>query len=131
MLNTEDVTFADGGSDTGYHLVSTLRIPVTYTVGDETATFEDVVTSEVWFRDTRHELRPVRSVKTVLSHSPLAVSDPESIEDVYIAYYYTFTTSYDVSCTQAEISIEYRSEVDGETQSSTENHTVELSGAGT
>lgn len=131
VLNTENMTLADGGSDTGYHLVSTLRIPVTYTVGDETETFEDVVTSEVWFRDTRHELRPVRSVKTVLSHSPLAVSDPESIEDVYIAYDYTFTTSYDVNCTQAEISIEYRSEVDGETQSSTENHTVELSGAGT
>lgn len=70
QLKAETIKLADGTLETGYHLHTELRIPVTYTVNGETESFEDTVTSDAYFRDVQYSLQPVESVKKVLSHSP-------------------------------------------------------------
>ena len=123
-LTPETTALAGGASETCYHLVSTLRIPVTYTVGGETQSFEDVVTSEVWFRDIRYSLAPVKSVKTVLSHSPVATS-PTTMEEAYETYDYTYTSTYNADCTSVTINISNNNNDNELTEE------VALSGSGT
>ncbi len=90
-----------------YYLSTRLEITGRYTVNGETGEdFTDVVTSEAWFLDVTTELRPVKSVKKVLTHSAVS-STPDSPENAYSVYEYTYTTTYNEDCTQAQIKIEY------------------------
>lgn len=124
VLSAENTVLAGGENETCYHLTSTLNIPVTYTVNGETETFKDVVTSEVWFRDIRYSLAPVKSIKTVLSHSPVTVT-PETTEDAYETYDYTYTTTYNSDCTGATV------QIDNRINDKSDTYEIALSGSGT
>lgn len=124
-LTAETIKLADETLETGYHLHTELRIPVTYTVNGETESFEDTVTSDAYFRDVQYSLQPVRSVKTVLSHSPFSET-PSTLEDAYRAYEYTYTTEYDAACANAQIKIVYT-----QPSEQTISESVELTGSGT
>lgn len=124
VLTAENTSLADGSTEMCYRLTSTLSVPVTYTVGGETASFEDTVTSDVWFRDVSHSLQPVRSVKTFSVHSP-QTTEPTTLESAYEAYAYTYTVQYNADCTSADIEAVYTvPEADPHTV------TVDLSDAG-
>ncbi len=106
VLTAENTALADGSSEMCYHLTSTLSIPVVYTVNGESARFEDSVVSDVWFRDVSHSLQPVRSVKKVVTHTPVT-TEPTSLDSAYSAYEYTYTVTYDAGCTTASIETVY------------------------
>lgn len=126
-LTTETTGLADGTSDLCYHLHAELSVPVTFTVNGETESFTDSVISDVYFHGSKERLlQPVRSEKYVLTHSPVSAS-PSSLEGAYSAYEYTYMTTYDASCANADIKIEFTQpeDVNAITDS------VELTGSGT
>ncbi len=125
-LTTETTGLADGSSELCYHLHAELSIPVTFTVNEETESFTDSVISDVYFRSVDRSLQPVRSEKYVLTHSPVSES-PSSLESAYGAYEYTYTTVYDASCANADITVEYTQPENIETITDS----VELTGSGT
>ena len=125
-LTTETTGLADGSSELCYHLYAELSIPVTFTVNEETESFTDSVISDVYFRSVDRSLQPVRSEKYVLTHSPVSES-PSSLENAYSAYEYTYTTVYDASCANADITVEYTQPENIETITDS----VELTGSGT
>lgn len=125
-LTTETTGLADGSSELCYHLHAELSIPVTFTVNEETESFTDSVISDVYFRSVDRSLQPVRSEKYVLTHSPVSES-PSSLEGAYSAYEYTYTTVYDASCANADITVEYTQPENIETITDS----VELTGSGT
>lgn len=126
QLTTETTGLADGSSELCYHLHTELSIPVTFTVNEETESFADSVISDVYFRSVDRSLQPVRSEKYVLTHSPVSES-PSSLESAYGAYEYTYTTVYDASCANADITVEYTQPENIETITDS----VELTGSGT
>ena len=124
VLTAEPTELADGATELCYHLHTELTIPVTYTVGGEEATFNDSVLSDVWFRDVSHSLQPVKSVKKAVTHTPLT-TEPASLESAYGAYDYTYTVTYNVGCTSADIEVVY-----AESETAPKKVTVDLSKAG-
>ncbi len=77
----------------GYRHTSILTIPVTYTFGEQTKEFTDVVTTTVDMQNTSAGLRPISSIKEVLSHTPVNTT-PTDIKGCYMEYAYTVTTTY-------------------------------------
>lgn len=92
------VTTLEGKGD-GYVYTTTLKVPVSYTFQGETIVFEDVVTTSVEFKNAKLSLAPISSVKTVECHSPRNAA-PSSLEECYIDYSYSVTTTYNESCTE-------------------------------
>lgn len=87
----------------GYTYTSVLTIEVEFKLADGTAEiFTDSVTATTVFKSTANSLQPVRSEKTVLSHTPRNVKATK-LEDAYIAYDYTVLTEYDADCTSGTV----------------------------
>lgn len=123
---TNSTVETDDGVKPCYYLSTRLEITGRYTLNGVTGEdFTDVVTSEVWFLDVTTELQPVKSVKSVLTHSAVS-SSPSTLEDGIIVYEYTYTADYNADCTEAAIVIEY---THPENATKTEK-TVSLSGNG-
>lgn len=91
------VTTLEGKGD-GYLYTTTLTLPVSYTFGGETVVFEDVITTSVEFKNAKFSLAPISSIKTIECHAPRN-SKPSSLEDCYIDYSYSVTTTYNADCT--------------------------------
>lgn len=109
-----------------YYLSTRLEITGRYTLNGVTGEdFTDVVTSEAWFLDVTTELRPVKSVKNVLTHSAVSAS-PSTLEDGIMVYEYTYTTNYNADCSQATVVIDY-TKPDNATKV---EKTIDLSGNG-
>lgn len=126
VLSAETITLADGSTEMCYRFHTELSIPVTYTLGEETKSFDDAVRSDVWFRDAKHSLQPVKSEKYVLSHTPMQSSAPSSVDSLYTTYEYTYTVEYNADLTNADTTATYtQPETDPITQA------IELSGSGT
>ncbi len=88
------VTALKSSSDR-YTYTTSLSIPVTYTLGEETETFHDVVTTEtVFLRASGGLLRPVSSKKTMESHTPNNASAAK-LDGCYAHFKYTVTTTYE------------------------------------
>ena len=125
LTNTE-ITLADGSKAQGYRLTSELTITGRFTVNGETGEdFTDTVTSEALFLDVSHELQPVKSVKHVVTHSPVTTT-PDSIDEACVAYEYTYTAAYDNDLTTADITVEYAQPED----MTDVQRTIKLSGDG-
>ncbi len=87
-------TLNNGGGTEYYTYTTSLSIPVTYTLGEETETFTDTVTTSVSFKSSGSStLRAKSSTKTVLSHSPVSTK-PDKLENSYSAFHYTVETTY-------------------------------------
>ena len=125
-LTAETTQLADGSTELCYRLCAELTIPVTYTVNGESETFTDSVTSDVWFRDVGRSLQPVRSEKSVLSHSPLSSEAPETLESAYAVYEYKDVTVYDASCANAQLTRTFTQPTESEN-----TYSIELTGSGT
>ena len=71
-------------------------MPITYKcyTDKQEETFNDVVTSEVWFKAATSALAPIKSFKTVASHSPTMDGEFTSFEDCFTYYNYTVETTY-------------------------------------
>ena len=107
VLSAETITLADGSTEMCYRFHTELSIPVTYTLGEETKSFDDAVRSDVWFRDAKHSLQPVKSEKYVLSHTPMQSSAPSSVDSLYTTYEYTYTVTYNADLTNADTTATY------------------------
>ena len=102
----------DGRNDeTVYHLRTEFSIEGSFTVnGEQGEAFTDRTTSDVWFRNVTEGLQPLRSVKTVQSHTPNA--NPQDAESACTYYEYTYSVAYNADCTRAEIAIDYAEPAD-------------------
>lgn len=78
-----------------YTYKTKLEMSVTYTLagGTQSATFNDVVETEVVFKKTNNTLRPVSSWKKVVSHTPKNVAATK-LEEAYVLYEYEFAIDY-------------------------------------
>ncbi len=77
-----------------YIYTTELTIDVVYTLGSQTKTLSDSVTTEVRFLTAEKALRPISSKKTVISASPVN-GDTSSVENCYQVYDYEVTTTYE------------------------------------
>ena len=83
----------------GYTYTTALTIEVKFELADGTSEiFTDSVTTTTVFKSTANALQPVRSEKTVVSHTPRNVSATD-LKDAYLAYDYTILTEYNADCT--------------------------------
>lgn len=103
-----------------YYLYQTeLLVDVTYTLGEESKTLTDHVTTEVTFRPAENGLAPIFSQKSVVSSSPLPTQHPTSLDDCYQIYTYELTTAYEektgtVTLTQNDKTTEQRFTLDND-----------------
>ena len=79
-----------------YHYSTKLEMPVSYKcyTDNKSEDFTDVVTSEVWFKAATSALEPIKSFKTVVSHSPTMEGEFTSLDVCYNYYNYTVETTY-------------------------------------
>jgi len=104
-VNLINTTYSyDGASspENAYLLTSTLNMNVTYTVGDKSETYDDVITSKVYFSTVDNSLRPMYSYKEFSCHSP-TIDNPASLEEGVKYYHYSFETKYDSSLSSATL----------------------------
>ena len=64
-----------------YTFTTQLTIDAVYTLGEQTKTYTDTVTTETVFYDVENFLQPISSVKTIISHSPKNGDSFASVED--------------------------------------------------
>lgn len=80
------------GGENIYTYTTELEIQVTYTYNGESADFVDRIYSETKFNET---LKPISSVKTLVSHSPVNTNGGhKKVSDCYASYAYEVKTSY-------------------------------------
>ena len=79
-----------------YHYTTKLEMPISYKcyTDGKSEDFTDVVTSEVWFKSATSALEPIKSVKSVVSHSPTMDGEFTSLDVCYNYYNYTVETTY-------------------------------------
>ena len=82
-----------------YTYTTQLNITATYTLGEATASCNDVVTSTVKFYAAEYGLQPISSVKEINASSPTAVSGSK-IEDCYQSLHYTTAITYNENCSK-------------------------------
>ncbi len=86
------LTSAQEGGENVYTYTTALDIKVTYTYGGENAEFVDSIYSETKFNET---LKPISSVKTIVSHSPVNTNGGhKKVSDCYASYAYEVKTTY-------------------------------------
>lgn len=105
VLSNTVYKYDDGSSENVYSYSTSLNVTVTYTVNGESATYEDEVTSTVLFRTIEESLKPIKSVKTVSSHSP-ATNSPKSLKEGVAYNHYRFTTEYNKAANKATLTSE-------------------------
>ena len=85
--------FNDGTKEYVYHLTQEWNIRGHYVYENKPGeTFTDTMTSEIWFHEVDAILRPIQSIKTVYSTSPVLSPSEEEICKVYN---FRRTVSYD------------------------------------
>ncbi len=78
-----------------YTLKTDYSINIAFTYNGVTSdTFTDTITSEITFMPAKYTLRPMKSTKTLHTHSPSSGS-VEKVEDCYFEYHQTVETTYD------------------------------------
>ncbi len=93
-------TLTKGANDEPLTLKSEFSIELTYEYGGLTKKVEDSVISEITFMPgLSGMLRPIRSKKVLQTHSP-SQSEPQKLEDCYVAYSQTVETTYNADCTK-------------------------------
>ncbi|MBQ8320302.1 MAG: hypothetical protein IJX81_05420 [Clostridia bacterium] len=95
-------TLKNNSSGDGYIYTTRLELDVQFAIGSAVEVFTDVVETEMEFKSTLNALQPVRSEKTVLSHTPRNV-DATTFEAAYVDYDYTVLTEYDGECNAAVV----------------------------
>lgn len=105
QLSNTVYKWEDGSSENVYSYSTSFNITVTYTINGESATYEDEVTSTVLFRTIEESLKPIRSVKTVSSHSP-AMQSPKTLKEGVKYNHYRFTTEYNKAANEATLTSE-------------------------
>lgn len=89
---TTTLTSSQEGGENVYIYTTALDIKVTYTYGGENAEFVDSIYSETKFNET---LKPISSVKTIVSHSPVNTNGGhKKVSDCYASYAYEVKTTY-------------------------------------
>ena len=87
----------------GYTYTTALTIEVEFELPDGTSElYTDSVTTTTVFKSTANSLMPVRSEKTVQSHTPRNVSATE-LKDAYTFYDYTVLTEYNADGTSGAV----------------------------
>lgn len=123
----EDTNLTVGETSTAvYHYRTELTIKGRYLYkGERGADFEDSVLSEVWFRNVAEELRPIRSVKTVVSTAP--DTSAKSVSDASFTYRYSYAVEYDEAMTKATV---VYTDLNAETPKAEEPKEIALTGKG-
>ncbi len=106
----------ESNGKTVYCYTTQLTITATYTLGNETAVFEDSVTTETRFYEALYNLQPISSHKEIVSSSPNNGGNFARLEDCYETYAYTVTTTYNENGSEGTCKV---TEKDGEPVSNT------------
>ena len=118
----------DGASVPCYHLSTELTVTATFTLGNDSMTFEDSVVSDVYFLSVADGLRPLESSKTVTSTSPLNAHPASLDKDVaYHTFRYATHTVYNADLSSATFRIE---NLDPEANDAPKEVTIALSDKG-
>ncbi len=98
-LSTVNYTFGDGSSANVYCYKTELKISGHYTYqGTAGETFEDFVTSAVYFHTADKNLRPIMSTKEIRSTNPAAVPAADHLCDtVHLTYSVVYNTNASAS----------------------------------
>ena len=82
-------------SDNTFEYTTKLTIDVVYSLGGETKTLQDIVESYVHFENASNGLTPIKSTKTILSHSPKKLTGSLSVvDDCYATEHCSMETNY-------------------------------------
>lgn len=78
-----------------YTLTTEFSIDVTYTLREQSVTYTDKVTTQTQFYGVENALRPISSVKTIISHSPTNGENYAKVEDCGYAVDQKIETVYE------------------------------------
>lgn len=82
-------------SDGQFEYTTKLTIDVVYTLGGESQTKQDEVTTYVHFENANNGLKPIKSSKTILSHTPRNITgEVVKIDTCYEKAHYSMETNY-------------------------------------
>lgn len=126
-LTNATYSYGDGTqSENAYLLTGTLRMNVTYTVGEKSESYADEVTSKVYFSTVDNALRPMYSYKEFSCHSPTTEA-PASYAEAVKYYHYSFETKYDSSLSTATLSYKKLSDDESSLSDSTADYNISSS----
>ncbi len=126
--NSESIPSDLRAEESGYVYVyeTRLEVPVTITVGDESLTVTNTVSTMSCFRSAEENLLPVYSMQDIYCVSPNALT-PVSLDDAYVAMDRVYETWYSYDGTTAQVNVEGRGDDDIETSSNTASCGTEYS----
>ncbi len=84
---------AEGQTDCVYTYVTELSLPVTFTVGGESASFTNEITTVSYFRSAANNLQPVYSRQQIHCYTPNSIN-PATVELAYVEMNITYETWY-------------------------------------
>lgn len=99
-----------------------LNVDVTYTLGEESTTLTDYVTTEVEFYPMENGLKPISSKKSVKSSSP-ATANVTKLESCYKLYEYDVATTYEGK--GGKVILRQKDNTTGEYQTTEQNFTID------
>ena len=105
----------EGGQMNGYIYTTDLRISVSFSLDGKTSeTFEDSVHTEIEFLSAAEGLKPVKSFREVVTHSPITNTPNRSLSDplssCYAAFHNSYLIEYNDALTSASVtSTDYNS----------------------
>ena len=128
MRLTDENRLVDGASVPCYHLSTELSVTATFTLGNESKTFEDSVVSDVYFLSVAEGLRPLQSSKKVVSTSPLNARPASLDKDIaYHTYRYTSNVVYNTDLSSASFKLD---NLDSDADDGNEPATIPLGNKG-
>lgn len=80
---------------TVYTYTTEFTITATYTLGSNSESFTDRIVSVSKFYDAENALRPISSVKEIVSHSPVSGGSRLEVSDCYETFEYSAAITYD------------------------------------
>ena len=128
MRLSDENRLVDGASVPCYHLSTELNVRATFTLGDESRTFEDSAVSDVYFLSVAEGLRPLESIKTVTSTSPLNAHPSSLDKDIaYHTFRYATHVTYNADLSSAAFKLD---NLDSDADDDNEAVTISLGNKG-
>ena len=101
---TTNLVSTTENNKTVYVYKTQLNITAHYTLGEETKSCTDSVTSTVKFLSGEYGLQPISSEKEIIGTAPVAIT-PTKAEGCYTQFHYTVKTTYNDDCSEGSSTV--------------------------
>lgn len=118
----EELRADESDEEIVYVYETALSLPVTYTMGEESASFENAITTVSYFRSAANNLLPVYSKQDIKSASPNSLQ-PDRLETAYVQMDRVYETWYSGDGSTAVTTVTVRGSDDG-VESGTSSHSA-------